>query len=155
MDAPTLRRRSPGASSVGAPSLEPAESTAFGSTSDRDWHWEIPRGFGAPDESTATTARRELLEELGGKVAEMIHLGEIATDTGMHSGRDQLYLARLATSSFSGTPGPDALEEGIDAFRAVTPEELRAMLAEGHIHDGFTLAAWSLATARGLLPPAP
>ncbi|MFF3559713.1 NUDIX hydrolase [Streptomyces sp. NPDC002574] len=119
---------------------------------DRDWHWEIPRGFGAPDEEAATTARRELLEELGGKVTEMVHLGEIATDTGLHSGRDQLYLARLASSSFSSTPGPDAREEGIDAFRALTPDDMRSTLAQGGIHDAFTLAAWGLATARGLLP---
>ncbi|MEU1620031.1 NUDIX hydrolase [Streptomyces sp. NPDC005722] len=122
---------------------------------DRDWHWEIPRGFGAPGEESATTARRELLEELGGKVTEMIHLGELSSDTGMQSGRDQLYLARLASSSFPETPGPDALEEGIDAFRALTPAEMRAALAKGQIHDGYTLAAWSLATARGLLPSAP
>ncbi|MFD3456627.1 NUDIX hydrolase [Streptomyces sp. NPDC058691] len=121
---------------------------------DRDWHWEIPRGFGAPGEEGATTARRELLEEVGGEVTEMIRLGEITTDTGMHGGRDQLYLARLASSSFAGTPGPEAREEGIDAFRALSPDEMRAELAEGHIHDGFTLAAWSLATARGLLGPA-
>lgn len=121
---------------------------------DRDWHWEIPRGFGEPGEGGAATARRELLEELGGEVTEMIRLGELSPDTGMHSGRDQLYLARLASSSFSGTPGPGAHEEGIDAFRALSPDEMRAMLAEGHIHDGFTLAAWGLATARGLLGPA-
>ncbi|MFI2302921.1 NUDIX hydrolase [Actinacidiphila glaucinigra] len=122
---------------------------------DRDWHWEIPRGFGERDEENSTTARRELLEELGGQVTEMIHLGELTSDTGMHSARDQLYLARLASSSFPETPGPGAREEGIDAFRALTPDEMRSELAKGHIHDGFTLAAWALATARGLLPSAP
>ncbi|MEU6345879.1 NUDIX hydrolase [Streptomyces sp. NPDC046977] len=121
---------------------------------DRDWHWEIPRGFGEPGEGGATTARRELLEELGGDITEMVRLGEYSADTGLHSGRDQLYLARLASSSFSGSLGPDAHEEGIDALRALSPDEMRAMLAEGRIHDGFTLAAWSLATARGLLDAA-
>ncbi|WP_281419867.1 hypothetical protein [Paractinoplanes toevensis] len=41
--------------------------------------------------------------------------------------------------------------EGVDEFRLMTADELRALIAAGEITDGALLAAYALATAKGLL----
>ncbi|MFD5869953.1 NUDIX hydrolase [Streptomyces sp. NPDC060322] len=117
----------------------------------RAWHWEIPRGFGDPGERGAETARRELFEELGVPVVELVHLGPLHSDSGMVAGTDQLYLARLAGADIDTEPGPGPYEEGIDTYRAVSPAEFRGLLRDQRISDSFTLAAYALADARGLL----
>jgi len=117
----------------------------------RTWHWEIPRGFGDPGERGAETARRELFEELGVPVSELVHLGPLHSDSGLVAGTDQLYLARLAGTGIASDPGPGPHAEGIDAYRAVSPAELRDLLADRRVTDAYTLAAYALATARGLL----
>lgn len=121
---------------------------------DRRWYWELPRGFADGDADGAATALRELAEELGHPVVELVRLGAVNTDTGTRVGADEIYLARLGRVT-PGDPEPsDARLEGIDEVRTVTAVELAALIAGGEITDGFTLAAYALATARGLLPTA-
>ncbi|MEU9361440.1 NUDIX hydrolase [Streptomyces sp. NPDC048301] len=117
----------------------------------RAWHWEIPRGFGDPGEQGVETARRELFEELGMPVEELVHLGPLHGDTGLMAGTDQLYLARLAGTDLDTEPGAGPRAEGIDAYRAVSPDAFRTLLTEHRVSDSFTLAAYALASARGLL----
>ncbi|MFE3519018.1 NUDIX hydrolase [Streptomyces sp. NPDC059166] len=117
----------------------------------RAWHWEIPRGFGDPGERGTQTARRELFEELGMPVGELVHLGPLHSDTGLKAGTDQLYLARLEGTEIRSEPGAGPRAEGIDAYRAVSPDAFRALLTEHRITDAYTLAAYALASARGLL----
>lgn len=119
----------------------------------RSWHWEIPRGFGDPGEGGKATARRELLEELGVGKADFTHLGAMNGDTGMNVGADQLYLARIEAADFGEEPDDEARAEGIAAYRAVSQEDFRTMLREHRISDAFTLAAYALAVAGGLLGP--
>lgn len=120
---------------------------------DRAWHWEIPRGFGDAGEDGEATARREAREELGCEVREVVHLGAFASDSGLSASPDQLYLARIDADAFREEPDEEALEEGIARRQALTPVEFHAMLVNGAIPDGYTLAAYGLATARGLLAP--
>ncbi|MFF7155300.1 NUDIX domain-containing protein [Streptomyces sp. NPDC008139] len=117
----------------------------------RAWHWEIPRGFGDAGEGGEATARREAREELGCEVREVVHLGAFASDSGLSAIADQLYLARVDAEDFSEEPDEGALEEGIARRLALTPEAFHAMLVDGAISDGYTLSAYGLATARGLL----
>lgn len=115
---------------------------------DRQWHWEVPRGFGEPGEQGDVTARREAEEELGCPARELIHLGAMEADTGMAAARTELYLARLDEDEFRLTPSEGATTEGIGEVRAVGPEELEQMLLDGGITDSFTLAALAHARAR-------
>ncbi|MFJ4409500.1 MULTISPECIES: NUDIX hydrolase [unclassified Streptomyces] len=117
----------------------------------RAWHWEIPRGFGDAGEGGEATARREAREELGCEVREVVHLGAFVSDSGLSSIADQLYLARVDADDFSEEPDEGALEEGIARRLALTPEAFHTMLVDGAISDGYTLSAYGLATARGLL----
>ncbi|MFF0188804.1 NUDIX hydrolase [Streptomyces sp. NPDC005244] len=118
---------------------------------DRDWHWEIPRGFGDPGEDGAGTAARELQEELGVHVRDFTYLGPLSPDTGMRAGVDHLYLAHIGTVELADEPTQDARAEGIHAYRAVSPEEFRTMVADRRISDAYTLSAYALAMAQGVL----
>jgi ADP-ribose pyrophosphatase len=109
----------------------------------RDWCWEIPRGFPEPGEDGPATAARELAEEVGVRVTGLEVLGRL--------GLDEICLARLAAADLPADLPAGAAEEGIDAIRLVTAGELTGMIAEGVVTDGFLLAAYAFATARGVL----
>jgi 8-oxo-dGTP pyrophosphatase MutT (NUDIX family) len=100
--------------------------------------WEFPRGF-SQGKSVEDTARGELQEELGIKVATIETLGFIAPDSGIQSARVAVVIARV------GDPGdgPQDTTE-VASARWVTPTELEEMMKSGEIEDGFTLAAYSL-----------
>lgn len=109
------------------------------------WSWEFPQGAHhdpGDDQDPETVARGELREETGFTAGELRRLGDLAFAPGMS---DQLYTAWLATDLQAGELLPDAEEEGMLRHRAVTPEELDAMVVEGGVIDGATVATWSLA----------
>lgn len=111
----------------------------------RAWLWEAPRGFGEPGEEPERTAERELHEELGLVPAELVRLGVTHPDAGISASEVVLYVARVG-----GQPVPD-LVEGIDEVRLLPLPELDDWIARGAVSDGFTLSAYAMARARGLL----
>jgi ADP-ribose pyrophosphatase len=116
----------------------------------RGWQLELPRGFGNPGSDPAGDARRELGEELGVEAVALHDLGLLYPDTGVLATAVRLF---YATVSADARPVGEA-GEGIDEVRAVSPAELAAMIRDETITDGFTIAAWSRAVLRGLLPAA-
>ncbi|MDI2129427.1 NUDIX hydrolase [Yinghuangia seranimata] len=118
---------------------------------ERDWRWEIPRGFGAFGEDGRTTAGRELREELGCEADELVYLGAMSADSGMRAGHDELYLARIDAAALPVHPEVEAREEGISGFRLLAAAEFRDLLVDGVVTDAYTLSAYGLAVARGLL----
>ena len=117
--------------------------------STRSWHLELPRGFGTPGAvDAAEDARRELREEIGVAAAAMHDLGILYPDTGGTSTPVRLFLAEITE-----TPSAADREEGIDAVRIVSPDELAALIGDATISDGYTIAAYTRAVLRGLLPP--
>jgi len=111
----------------------------------RRWHLEIPRGFGHPNATPEESARAELAEEVGGDSTEMISLGAFEPDAGASIKRDELFFAELRTYGM-----PDE-HEAINEIRLVPVAEFEALLRNGVITDGFTLAAYARAKLRGLL----
>ncbi|MFH9860330.1 NUDIX hydrolase [Streptomyces sp. NPDC017202] len=118
---------------------------------DRDWHCEIPRGFGDPGEDGSGTAARELQEELGVHIGNLTYLGEMSSDTGLRVGTDHLYLAHIDAAQLADGPARGARAEGIDGYEAVSQGEFRSMVAGRRISDAYTLSAYALAMAQGLL----
>jgi ADP-ribose diphosphatase len=112
----------------------------------RAWQWEIPGGFAEAGADGATTAVRELEEELGVVVDAVDLLGTVAEE----EGNDEIYLARFEADALPREAPAGAVEEGIDERRLVTWPELSAMIAAGEVTDGKVLAAFALATARGI-----
>jgi ADP-ribose pyrophosphatase len=111
----------------------------------RSWHYEIPRGFGEPGVDSEDQAHFEIKEETGGKIGELIDLGDYFNNTGIEGNRVKLYLAELSSISDPNTA------EGIESYKWVTVDQLEEMIATGEITDGFTIAAYTRAKLRGFL----
>jgi ADP-ribose pyrophosphatase len=111
----------------------------------RNWQYEVPRGYGEPNTPGIANARKEVLEETGGEIAEIVELGEMYTNTGFEGGPVSLYFAKLASV------GEPNVGEGIQAFAWLPVEEFEKWIAEGKINDGFTIVAYTRAKLRKLL----
>ncbi|MFC5145860.1 NUDIX hydrolase [Streptomyces aureoversilis] len=111
----------------------------------RSWHWEVPRGMGAPGATGAENAVRELAEEIGADATELISLGHMHPDSGLIADRVELFAARI-----DGFGSPET-SEGI---RRIVPRpwpEVAEMVATGEIACGFTIAVITRALLNGLL----
>jgi 8-oxo-dGDP phosphatase len=104
--------------------------------------WEFPQGTwsagagGTPEE----LARTELAEETGLRAGRLEHLGRLDLASGLMTQRFDVFLATDLT------PGPTAREATeADMVAAFVPaDELRAMMRDGRITDGPSLAAYAL-----------
>lgn len=113
--------------------------------STRQWHLELPRGYGTPGAAADDDARRELLEELGAFATTLVPLGVVHPDTGQTATAVSLYYAEIEEFHETGE------EEGIAGTVVVSPAALAELIRAGEITDGFTLNAYARALLRGLL----
>ena len=107
--------------------------------------WELPAGTRNPNEDPAVTARRELAEETGLRAADWQLLGVFYPAPGYSTETMWLYWARDPTD---GEADPDDGED-IETVAWFTPAELAAMVRDGRLRDGKTIAAlyyWHLTT---------
>ena len=111
----------------------------------RQWHYEVPRGFGEPDTSAEENARKEIVEETGGKIKKIVSLGEFYNNTGYETASVALMYAELSSI---GKPNKN---EGIESFVWLSVEELEDWIANEKITDGFTIAAYTRAKLKGLI----
>ncbi len=95
----------------------------------RSWELEVPRGMRMEGESAEEAARRELEEETGLQVGEVVSLGEMAPDSGVLS-----TVAPLFAGTVTGK-GESAVEfsEAIAGTKAFTLEELKEALRKGYV----------------------
>ncbi|GHJ43917.1 ADP-ribose pyrophosphatase [Catellatospora sp. TT07R-123] len=115
--------------------------------STRQWHLELPRGFGEKDQTPEQNAERELREELGAAAVRTHALGVVQPDTGLTSDTVHLFYVEIDLYDAAGEAA-----EGITGTVRVTPAELAELIRSGELNDGFTIAAWSRAVLSGLLP---
>jgi len=111
----------------------------------RQWHYEVPRGYGEPNIPAVENAHKEIEEETGGKVAELVNLGEFYNNTGYETASVALFYAKLASV------GAPEINEGIESFVWLTVKELEEWIANEKITDGFTIAAYTKAKLKGLI----
>jgi ADP-ribose diphosphatase len=76
---------------------------------------------------------------------ELTHLAAIDPDAGISPSTVHVFATQI-----TGRPVPDRFE-GFGEIRRLSPAELDQWIAEGRITDAFTLAAVTVARARGLL----
>lgn len=102
---------------------------------------EIPRGYGAPGESSLTCARRELAEETGYLVSEdqLSLLGRLKPNSAILASSVDLYFARIDSRSQTGQRDDEA-----HSVERISLPHLRQMLRAGEVEDSFTLAALAL-----------
>lgn len=111
----------------------------------RQWHYEVPRGYGEPNTSADMNALKEIEEETGGSVEKLVSLGEFYNNTGYESASVALFYAKLASV------GNANVNEGIESFVWLTVKELEEWIANEKITDGFTIAAYTKAKLKGLI----
>lgn len=106
----------------------------------RKKQYAFPRGFAEKtDLSEKETVIRELKEELNAVIQnEPIYLGRVVPDSGLTSSAAAVYYTEL--ESYERKYG----YEGIENVRELTDEELKNLISNGRIDDGFTLAALNL-----------
>lgn len=118
------------------------------------WGWEFPRGMGEEHESAEETARRELKEETGIDVpVERVNVAQrIHADTGVL--RDSIAVAEITVTDADIDAARPAINRTGDTdwelrnAHWVDANTLRAMIADGEITDGITLACWAIHECR-------
>jgi ADP-ribose pyrophosphatase len=78
----------------------------------QNWSFGLVGGFGTTGLTAEQTARKELAEEVGGIVSTITHIGSVASNPGLLSTIDELYLAEL--DSISPNLQPIAYQAPID-----------------------------------------
>ena len=106
---------------------------------------EFPRGF-SEGHSPAETAARELEEELGARVDpdDLEYLGDVQPDTGLSSGRVQVFLARVDQADWDDLEDEEdwdrALREALPSLRRLGVMVLLSPL----IWNGVSLSVYCL-----------
>jgi 8-oxo-dGTP pyrophosphatase MutT (NUDIX family) len=109
------------------------------------WEWAMPRGFAHGDDPSSS-ARAELVEELGREPDDLIPIGTVTPNSGLLAGRVNLFLARYATTVAEPTDRNEIAD-----VKWISTKELQDEIASGQIADAFTLSAVTCAQARGLV----
>jgi ADP-ribose pyrophosphatase len=112
-----------------------------------DWCYEVPAGGLSPDSSPKETARRELLEEIGGTARELRAIGQFYTSNGISNELAYVYLAIDVELGQSHREPTELME-----IRLVPIEAAMRMAREGEITDGPS--ALALLWCEPLLCPA-
>jgi ADP-ribose pyrophosphatase len=125
----------------------------------RSWELELPRGILEPGETQEEGAQRELKEETGLVASCLNFLGEVATDTGVHSSVVPVFLGQIAVEE---TSNPE-YSEAIAGMVRFTKKELHEGLTRGFLEvsvngkkkpvplrDAFLTFALLQAQVRGL-----
>jgi len=111
----------------------------------RQTHLEIPRGFGKPGTTVEENASRELIEETGASIREIIQIGSVFPDTGIRSDRVYIYFAEIESIG-----SPDSYE-AITALETYSVDETEKMIKENVITDAFTIVCFTKAKLLGLI----
>jgi ADP-ribose pyrophosphatase len=113
--------------------------------STRNWHLEIPQGFGTPGLSSEESIRIELKEEIGATVSRLISLGQAHLDTSSGANSVDLFFAEIDSY------GEVELQEGITELLPTPISEVERMIRENEIDNVFLLVTYARAKLHGLL----
>jgi ADP-ribose pyrophosphatase len=111
----------------------------------RRWFLEAPQGFVLPDADPAEEARRELMEEIGATVVDVVPLGVVYTSTALTSEHLKMFAARVSSI------GAPERAEGIESVHVVPRDQIDDLVRDGTICDGPTITLVQQCRIRGLL----
>ena len=111
----------------------------------RRWFLEAPQGFVLEGSDPAEEARRELIEEMGAEVEQLVPLGVVYTSTAMTSENLKMFAARISTT------GAPQRSEGIESIHTIANADIDRLVNDGTICDGPTMSLILRARICGLL----
>lgn len=111
----------------------------------RDWMLEFPRGGVGTGEREDDAARREIAEEIGGRISELRDLGRFTPGGSSIATPSRLFGARLDAI------GPLDTAEGIRRVHLVSAETFEDLVRTEKIYCGFTISAFMRARVMGFL----
>jgi ADP-ribose diphosphatase len=111
----------------------------------RRWHLEAPRGTDSTEATRRDDAARELREETGAELIELIELGHLHSSSGCMNEEHQLFLGRVAAL------GTADRHEAIRSIRLLSTTAVEQLIADGTITDAPTIALFVRARFRGYL----
>ena len=97
----------------------------------RQWHYEVPRGYGEPNISAEENALKEIEEETGGKVSELVSFGEFYNNTGYEFASVELFYAKL------DSVGAPEINEGMKILYLAYRQRTRRMDRQRKNHGWF------------------
>lgn len=109
-----------------------------------DFTWEFPAGTLEQDEAPSEAAARELLEETGLRVSELIDLGVYFPDTGRVQVLSHAFYARCGEPPAEFTSGEDLV------VRYVSHQELKQMMLGGEFRHQLHFGLYAAALVRGI-----
>jgi ADP-ribose pyrophosphatase len=106
--------------------------------------WEFPGGTVDEGETPEASAKREVEEEAGLAVRELIYLGNFHPDTGRLQVDSHVFFARSSNPKEQVKP-----EQGLSIIY-VTPKELDTMIVSGEFKTQLHLGIYTLAILHGI-----
>ncbi|MGD9874692.1 MAG: NUDIX domain-containing protein [Kiritimatiellia bacterium] len=101
---------------------------------------EIVAGLPEKGESPETCARREVREETGHGITDIVRLGTVRPSVGYVDERIEIFYARLTPDRVAASLDHDEEVENV----ILTAAEINDLIRQGAIEDSKTLAAWLL-----------
>ena len=95
----------------------------------------FPRGYGEPNITIEENVKKEVSEELNTSASEVKIIGEVVADSGICGERVNIALCKIEK------PYVDGIYEEIKDYLLLSLSEIKSLVREGKINDGFTLAA--------------
>jgi len=111
----------------------------------RSWSLEFPRGGYDPGETSEMTVHRELREEIGANIRELIPLGDFTPGGASLSVRADLYAALI-----DGVGKPDRADN-ITEIKVVGVAKVEELIRSSQIIDGFSLSLFLRARLAGIV----
>jgi len=111
----------------------------------RRWFLEAPQGFILPGSDPAGEARREMIEEMGAAVDELIPMGVVYTSTALTSENLKMFAARITAF------GAPQRSEGIESISVINKGDIDRLVLAGTICDGPTMSLILRARMLGFL----
>ncbi len=112
------------------------------------WQWEFPRGFGEDNLIAVDNARRELEEEMDMDAEKFDVLGSTFPNSGLLASEVDIVVAYNVKS----IQKMGDMEKGmIKEIKFFNINQIKEMICNGIIKDGFTIAAYTLANLKGFI----
>lgn len=111
----------------------------------RDWSLEFPRGGCEGGETSEQAARREVREEIGAQIDELVPLGRFTPGGSSLTIGADFFAARI------GATGAPDRADGIAAIEVMSVADVEMLIRDSAIIDGFTLSIFLRARLLGIV----